>query len=81
MTSFIRTLVNTVLSPFNIRVVCIPRNAISGFLLFEDLKKVINTESPVCLDVGANKGQTIDSLLECACRVKLCENVRGTRFE
>ena len=33
-----------------------------GVNLFDDLRQIIDKDSPVCLDVGANKGQTIDAL-------------------
>jgi FkbM family methyltransferase len=43
-------------------LVYVPQGDISGIDFREDLKLAIGTERPVCLDVGANEGQTIDLL-------------------
>jgi FkbM family methyltransferase len=40
------------------------KNKVSGCNLFKDLKSLLNSESPVCFDVGANEGQTIRFLQE-----------------
>jgi FkbM family methyltransferase len=41
-------------------LVYVPQGIISGIDFREDLKHAIGNEHPVCLDVGANEGQTID---------------------
>jgi len=64
MKSFLKKLVNGCLSPFNLKMVRARNNNFSGISLFDDLTQIFNKDSPVCLDVGANKGQTIESLLK-----------------
>ena len=61
MQQYLRKFIDGCLSPFNLKVV--PAN-LFGFNLFHDLRQVINKDSPVCLDVGANVGQTIEALLK-----------------
>lgn len=41
----------------------VPRNAVWGNDLKEDLKICVGDNMPVCFDIGANKGQTIEFLL------------------
>lgn len=43
-------------------LVYVPQGDISGIDFREDLKLAIGSERPLCLDVGANEGQTIDLL-------------------
>lgn len=64
MKSHLKKFVNGCLSPFNLKVVRALNKTLSGVHLFDDLKQIINKDSPVCLDVGAHEGQTIDSLLK-----------------
>ncbi len=56
----IRKFINVCLKPYNYRVDKV--NNFSGVNLFKDLQKLIKKDAPICLDVGANIGQTIDSL-------------------
>jgi len=58
----LKSLVNGVLRRFGLRVIRWRTQQYSGQYLFEDLAKVLTTDSPLCLDVGANVGQTIDAL-------------------
>lgn len=48
--------------PLNLKVVRARTENLSGVHLFDDLKQIINKDSLVCLDAGANIGQTIESL-------------------
>jgi FkbM family methyltransferase len=59
-----KKLINGLLATAGYKVIRLPRSNISGQYLFEDIKMVLETDSPVCLDVGANRGQTIDCMLE-----------------
>jgi FkbM family methyltransferase len=43
------------------RLLHVPAGTLTGVDLEEDLRIVIGRDSPVCLDVGANRGQTIDA--------------------
>ena len=40
-------------------------NAVMGYDLARDLALVMNKDKPLCFDVGANKGQTIELLQDC----------------
>ena len=60
--SLIKT-INRVLAPIRLKVIRSHPGKLSGVNLFPDLRVLINSDSPVCLDVGANTGQTIDDLL------------------
>ena len=57
--NFFKNSIRFVLNRFNLRIHHVPKNKITGFNLGEDLQKIITQTSPVCLDVGANIGQTI----------------------
>jgi FkbM family methyltransferase len=46
----------------NYRVVHSPRGSIRGISLRDDINVLVKTEHPLCFDVGANRGQTIDLL-------------------
>ena len=58
----LKKIVNRCLDPVKLKPVRARNNSRFGVNLFDDLGQLIKKESPVCLDVGANKGQTIDSL-------------------
>jgi FkbM family methyltransferase len=62
MRAFLKKIVNSCLDLVKLKPVHARNNNRIGVNLFDDLRQLINKESPVCLDVGANKGQTIDSL-------------------
>ena len=64
MRSFLKKTINRCLKPANIELVRTHKDNLPGGNLFHDLRRVINKDSPVCLDVGANTGQTIESLLK-----------------
>lgn len=64
MKNILKKFANGCLSPFNLKVMRIRNTIVSGVDLFNDLSIIINKDSPVCLDVGANEGQTIESLLK-----------------
>ena len=62
MTRYLKQLIKGFLRKCNRKLVYVPQGTLSGIHLFEDLKLVIVKERPVCLDVGAHVGQTIDLL-------------------
>lgn len=62
MIRYLKQLIKGILGKCNRRLVYVPQGTLSGIHLFEDLKLVIGKEHPVCLDVGAHVGQTIDLL-------------------
>jgi len=64
MKSLLKRIINGFLAHMNLKVIRNDVSVISGINLFADLKVLLKTESPVCLDVGANIGQTIDNLLK-----------------
>lgn len=64
MKSFRRKYINPLLSLFSLKIVHARNKYILGNHLFDDLKLLIRNDSPICIDVGANVGQTIDSLLK-----------------
>lgn len=64
MKILLKNIINGCLAPINLKVSRARTNTVSGFNLFTDLQLLINTDSPVCLDVGANTDQTIDHLLK-----------------
>jgi FkbM family methyltransferase len=59
----LKGLVENVLRRFERKLVYVPRNTVWGSDLWEDLRTVIASENPICLDVGANIGQTIERFL------------------
>lgn len=63
MYNLIKKLINGPLSLINLQVNRIHSDTITGSSLFDDLKVILGKKSPVCIDVGANEGQTIDHLL------------------
>jgi FkbM family methyltransferase len=48
-----------------------PKDTVNSFLIEEDINVLIRKDQPVCFDVGANKGQTIEWMQSCLknCRV------------
>lgn len=46
----------------NYRVAYAPKALVAGFRFAEDVRLIIQTDSPVCFDIGANRGQTIELL-------------------
>lgn len=57
-----KRLAKAVLAKYNRMVVYTPQRAVSGHDLRRDLTIIVRNARPVCLDVGANAGQTIDML-------------------
>ena len=51
--------VKGLLRKYNYEVQHTAPNKISGIDVFRDIRLLVKTENPVCLDVGANRGQTI----------------------
>jgi FkbM family methyltransferase len=43
------------------RLLHVPAGALTGVDMAEDLRLVVGRDAPLCLDVGANRGQTIDA--------------------
>ena len=63
-----RTLSNFIKSVFSSSGLFIARqhsDRVAGYSLTNDLKVVIQKDNPVCFDVGANQGQTIQLLQSC----------------
>lgn len=54
--------INRLLYPLNLRISRAYKGRFTGLHLFSDLRVLIDAKSPVCLDVGANVGQTIENL-------------------
>jgi len=57
-----RQAVKQVLRRFNRQIVYWKEGTLSGIDLVHDLQIVVARDNPLCLDVGANEGQTIDLL-------------------
>jgi len=55
---------NHSLEKVNLKVVSAHNNIVTGTSLEHDLPLLIETSSPLCIDVGANAGQTIEFLNE-----------------
>lgn len=51
-----------ILGKYDLRVYSIPKTNLTGFEFWNDLKLIVRKDDPVCLDVGANTGQTIREL-------------------
>jgi len=64
MKKIIKNVVNWPLKKMGLKIVRERLEAISYSRLFDDLPTLFNTQSPMVLDVGANVGQTVDSILE-----------------
>ena len=54
-----KQIVKRALRRFGLRLVRTRKGAVTGFDLTDDLRQLIGTPRPMCLDVGANTGQTI----------------------
>lgn len=59
MKPFFRKPLHQLLALAHRKLVYLPKGKVSGFDLDSDLRQVIPHAHPVCLDVGANEGQTI----------------------
>jgi len=59
MKKFLKPLISSALSAFNLKMVSAHRGQIAGADLLHDLPLFIGAESPVVFDVGANEGQSI----------------------
>lgn len=57
--TFVKTRVKELLRRYDRRVVYLPPGTVTGADLEHDLRALVRHEAPVCLDVGANEGQTI----------------------
>jgi len=55
-----KKLIKKILFHYNYRIGRIQEGIISGFDLFHDLQVLVKIKNPVCFDIGANKGQTIE---------------------
>jgi len=64
MRAAFKKIINNALGLLGLKLVRTSGERLSGVYLFEDLKTIINKETPVCLDVGANEGQTVSALCE-----------------
>lgn len=62
MKQIIRSGINRLLRPLNLKLVSAFRNQLHGESLEHDLRLLIHAAEPLCIDVGANRGQTIDLL-------------------
>ncbi|GHD30600.1 FkbM family methyltransferase [Parahalioglobus pacificus] len=60
----LKRLINSTLALFGYRVIRTPLNRVGGIDLFSDIAYLVKSETPTCIDVGANVGQTIDALLD-----------------
>jgi FkbM family methyltransferase len=58
----LKNLVHAYLDRRDRRLVYLPPDHVTGIDLVRDLRIVLGTSTPVCLDVGANRGQTIELL-------------------
>ena len=59
---FIKRIIKQELKKRNLKVWPIQPGSLSGFDLKEDLQKLIPDSNPICFDIGANHGQTINQL-------------------
>jgi FkbM family methyltransferase len=57
--TFVRTRIKELLRRYDRRVVYLPPGTVTGAELEHDLRALVGHDAPVCLDVGANEGQTI----------------------
>jgi len=60
----VKSIINQVLRPLGLHILRTPIQRVSGVDLFWDIRNLITLDHPVCMDVGANQGQTIESLLK-----------------
>jgi FkbM family methyltransferase len=68
---FLKEAIQFVLGACGYRLVCSPRNQVAGLSLIDDVRLVVGVEDPVCFDVGANEGQTIELLQKAFKRPKI----------
>jgi FkbM family methyltransferase len=59
----IKKIVKYFLKKQNLKVWPVTPHSLSGFDFNEDIKKILKINDPVCFDIGANRGQTVDRLL------------------
>jgi FkbM family methyltransferase len=59
MTRYLKNTIKRLLGHYDRRLVWWPPATVTGFDFHADLKHVIGTDNPLCMDVGANLGQTI----------------------
>ena len=64
MKRLLKTIVFGALNKLGKRLEPNPHYAVKGYKIDEDLATIINNRSPICLDVGANVGQTIEMLVD-----------------
>ena len=57
-----KPIVKSLLRKYDLRIYNIPKTKLTGFEFWNDLKLIVGKDDPVCLDVGANRGQTITEL-------------------
>jgi FkbM family methyltransferase len=57
--TFVRARVKELLRRYDRRVVYLPPGTVTGADLEHDLRALVRPDAPVCLDIGANEGQTI----------------------
>jgi FkbM family methyltransferase len=57
--------VRSVLSPLGVFLASNYPNIVNGHKLEDDLRIVLPQANPVCFDIGANRGQTIELLQDC----------------
>lgn len=62
MQNLIKQRIKSLLESTNFWVSYSPQSRVGGYSLLRDLRLLINKEAPLCLDVGANRGQTIQFL-------------------
>lgn len=61
MFQFVKTLPKVLLRRFN-RTLCYTPYAITGCHFADDIRKLVVKKAPVCIDVGAHWGETVNSL-------------------
>ena len=62
MPAFYRKFIHRALRRFDLKIVRVKPDEVSGIDLQEDVGLILNNDEPVCFDVGANRGQTIRML-------------------
>lgn len=61
--NYLKSLINGLFGLIGLRIIRSNKSSLTGRYLFEDLSLLMPEPRPICLDVGANVGQTIDNLL------------------
>ncbi len=60
MISALKRIINSYMKARGYHIVWVnPARKTTGFAFEDDLRRVVNRPDPVCLDIGANEGQTI----------------------